>query len=64
MYTGIVRMPNNQKQAKKAGNYEANDQTYLRKFWLLKKFSIFNLFLQVLQLTEIILVNWRFHHGI
>ena len=64
MYNGIVRMPNGQKQATKAGNYEANDQTNLGKFWFSKKFSIFNPFLQVLQLTEIILVIWRFHHGI
>ena len=64
MYTGIVRIPNGQEQATKAGNYEANDQTNLGKSWLSKRFSIFNPFLQVLQLTEIILVIWRLHHGI
>ena len=64
MYTGIERMPNSQKQATEAGNYETNDQTNLGKFRFSKRFSIFNLFLQVLQLTEIILVIWRFHHGI
>ena len=58
MYNGIVRIPNSQKQATKAGNYDANDQTNLGKFRFSKRFSTFNLSLQVHQLTEIILIIW------